>query len=106
MQHMLQNSSPQNTADVCVDAKVIHKLMEQKYIGVSYTMISHLAEKALEPQIADSWESVMGRYHLQSFSILVLLGCLPEMKYRDRQMFDLAKYSHYDIPFVQVVYVS
>lgn len=106
MQHMLQNSLPQNTADVYVDAKVIHKLMEQKYIGVSHTMISHLAEKALEPQIADSWESVMRRYHLQSFPILVPLGHLPEVKYWGRQMFDLAKYSHSYIPFVQVVYVS
>lgn len=69
-------------------------------------MISHFAEKALEPQIADSCESVTERYLLQSFPILVLLGHMPEVKHWDKQMFDLAKYSRYYISFVQVVYVS
>lgn len=57
-------------------------------------------------KVADSWELCDGKVSPIGFPYSnPFLGHLLDVKYRDRQMFDLAKYRHY-IPIVLVAYVS
>jgi len=97
---MLWNSLPQNIADACVDAKLIQKLMEQKYIGVFYTKWYHLwLRRHLSLKLLTAGGVCDGELSPIAFPFSnTFLGCLSEVKYWDRQMFDLAKYNHYYIP--------